>query len=232
MKKIITLFVPLLIYSVIKAQCDQINLNADGKIYYSGIVESTNKSKDVLFSESLEWIAMVYKNPTGVTYFKDRDLGKIIIRGSSMVRYQELQYYAYLAGFFLTKVQEGVKRVDEEVHLQYALVLSVKDGRVKYEFYPDRIADDGQEELLSNYISFCRFSDDAEAQFRQAYTSQYLENKKKGEMIDGKRLLKLTEIDMANIELKAINVFADLQATIERLTEQLTDHLTTDHTDW
>ncbi|MBT6997699.1 MAG: DUF4468 domain-containing protein [Prolixibacteraceae bacterium] len=108
MKKliIILLFSPFICFSQ--------NLEIDkesGKYTKQEVIEIENKSKDDLFNKTIEWITLNYNSADDVIQLKDKELGKIIIKGN----FSSSMY-----------MKQG--------WINHTLVLDFKDNKLRYKY--------------------------------------------------------------------------------------------------
>ena len=75
----------LILFTVVSISTNgqEIKMNPDTGMYESqGVVEIEGKSKDELFNSALEWIVLNYNSANDVIQFKDKESGKIILKGN------------------------------------------------------------------------------------------------------------------------------------------------------
>ncbi len=103
---IILLFSPFL--------CLSQNLEIDkesGKYTKQQVIEIENKLKDDLFNKTIEWITLNYNSADDVIQLKDKELGKIIVKGN------------FSSNMYMKKGW-----------INHTLVLDFKDNKFRYKY--------------------------------------------------------------------------------------------------
>lgn len=115
-KPIIFLFCIAISLHILPKDAVTLPVDEKGNVVFSEVVEIQDVAKDILFIRGMEWLAKTYRSSKDVIQMEDKEAGKIIGKGLTIV-------YVKVLGM---KFDAGPMR--------YTIAMYFKDGKFKYEF--------------------------------------------------------------------------------------------------
>lgn len=114
MKNLLTLSIALLVFACLSAQEKSFPINSIGQLEYAEIVDS-KLTQGQLYSNAQEWIARTFGDYKSVIQFEDKENGKLIIKGLSVLK---------------TKAEFPNMVVTEKIN--YIITIECKDNKFRY----------------------------------------------------------------------------------------------------